>query len=150
MEDTVLEEVKKKNKYYFSFSNILDCYMNGILTLEELKVGWFVLGWRKGDLLSSGIPTKVTYYNKNLPIVHNVGMINPEKVDPEVLSKYVLLKEVLIDRDNGGYVIWNPGVANYPQRAREYIKAGNDVFFWRTWVTESMVRHQEPDEVDYD
>jgi hypothetical protein len=149
MEDKA-SETRKKNKYYFSFSNILDCYMKGILTAEELKSGWFVLGWRKGDLIggSGGVPNKVTYYNKNLPINYNIGVVTPDKIDPDILAKYNILKQIFIERDNEGCVIWNPGVTNYPQRARDYIKAGNDVFFWRTWVTESMIKFQEEDDYD--
>lgn len=127
-----MEEFVKK-KYFFSFSSTFSSFLEGKLSLEELKEGYFVFGPVKEHVLSQNgrVHVLASRFNKEKLKIHETEWIPETYLDELVLQKWLSFKGLLKEL-NQERVIWKEG-KNYPRKCYIFLKDGHEVFWNGCW-----------------
>lgn len=119
------------NTYFFSMSATFRSFVQGKITLEELKAGHFVFGPHK-DSFNMPIPAFVMTCNVEKPRWQEAAdWITPDCLDTPVYEKWLkfidVIKDVGADRIN-----WTDG-KNYPSKIKPLLEQEHKVFWDGVW-----------------
>lgn len=116
-------------RYYMSMSGTFRAFVQGKITLDEIKDSRFIFGPHKDGLGDAAIPNFVLCHNTEKPKwAVEFLYVTPDTLDKPVLEQWTKFRLVMKEAEKEGRITWTDGI-NYPAKIKPLVEAEHEVFW---------------------